>query len=64
MTIFFSNKYYMNFQSNGRVDILGPIGPQFSLSDKIPLKHCVSYRDALSGQWTDTLLSCTFFPFT
>ncbi len=61
MTIFFSNKYYMNFQSNGRVDILGPIGPQFSLSDKIPLKHCVSYRDALSGQWTDTLLSCTFF---
>ena len=51
----------MNFESNGRVDILGPIGPQFSLSDKIPLKHCVGFRDALAGQWTDTLLSCTFF---
>ena len=51
----------MNFESNGRVDILGPIGPQFSLSDKIPLKNFVSYRDALAGQWTDTLLSCTFF---
>lgn len=51
----------MNFETNGRVDILGPIGPQFGLSDKIPIKHCVSYRDALTGQWEDTLLSCTFF---
>jgi len=51
----------MNFVSNGRVDILGPIGPQFQLSDKIPIKQCVSFRDALTGQWTDTLLSCTFF---
>ncbi len=51
----------MNFASNGRVDILGPIGPQFQLSDKIPIKQCVSFRDALTGQWTDTLLSCTFF---
>jgi hypothetical protein len=51
----------MNFASNGRVDILGPIGPQFQLADKIPIKQCVSFRDALTGQWTDTLLSCTFF---
>ena len=51
----------MNTSSNGRVDILGPIGPQFGFADKIPLKHCVTYRDALVGQWTDTLLSCTFF---
>jgi hypothetical protein len=51
----------MNFVSNGRVDILGPIGLQFQLSDKIPIKQCVSFRDALTGQWTDTLLSCTFF---
>lgn len=47
--------------SNGRVDILGPIGPQFNFSDKIPLKSCVSYRDALTGSWTDTLLSKLFF---
>ena len=51
---------YMN-NSNGRVDILGPIGPQFSLADKIPLKHCASYRDALTGGWTDTVLSLLFF---
>tara|TARA_A100001011_G_C14242301_1_gene813801 strand:- start:504 stop:995 length:492 start_codon:yes stop_codon:yes gene_type:complete len=51
----------MNFDSNGRVDILGPIGPQFQLADKIPVKHCVSFRDALTGQWTDSLLSCAFF---
>jgi hypothetical protein len=51
----------MNFETNGRVDILGPIGPQFQLADKIPIKQCVSFRDALTGQWTDTLLSCTFF---
>ena len=51
----------MNFETNGRVDILGPIGPQFGLSDKIPIKQCVTYRDALTGQWEDTLLSCTFF---
>jgi len=47
--------------SNGRVDILGPIGPQFNLADKIPLRHCTTYRDALTGAWTDTLLSTLFF---
>ena len=51
----------MNNNLNGRIDILGPIGPQFIFSDKIPVKSCVSYREALTGQWTDTLLSCTFF---
>jgi len=51
----------MNSESNGRVDILGPIGPQFQLADKIPVRQCVSFRDALTGQWKDTLLSCTFF---
>jgi hypothetical protein len=51
----------MNNCQNGRVDILGPIGPQFNLADKIPLKHCASYRDALTGSWTDTLLSTLFF---
>ena len=51
----------MDNSTNGRVDILGPIGPQFGFADKIPLKPCVTYRDALTGTWTDTLLSCTFF---
>ena len=47
--------------TNGRVDILGPIGPQFNFADKIPIKHCASYRDALTGSWTDTLLSKMYF---
>lgn len=51
----------MNCNTNGRIDILGPIGPQFQLADKIPIKHSSSFRDALTGQWTDTLLSCAFF---
>jgi len=51
----------MNNCSNGRVDILGPIGTQFNFADKIPLKHCTSYRDSLTGSWTPTLLSTMFF---
>ena len=51
----------MDNLTNGRVDILGPIGPQFGFADKIPLKPCVTYRDALTGTWTDTLLSKMFF---
>jgi hypothetical protein len=50
-----------NSKSNGRVDILGPIGPAFGFADRIPLKPCVSYREALTGQWENNLLSCTFF---
>ena len=48
-------------KSNGRVDILGPIGPQFHFSDKIPINECVSFRDALTGSWDETQLSCAFF---
>lgn len=51
----------MNCQSNGRVDILGPIGPQFNFADKIPIRECVSYHDALTGTWVDTPLSVLFF---
>ena len=47
--------------SNGRVDILAPIGPQFSFADKIPIKDCVTNRDALTGNWIDTPLSIAFF---
>lgn len=46
---------------NGRVDILGPIGPQFEFSDKIPLKECTFYSSALRGSWEETPLSFLFF---
>ena len=54
----------MNNYSNGRVDILGPIGTQFNFADKIPVKQCSTYHDALTGSWTDTLLSKMFFSDT
>lgn len=47
--------------NNGRINILGPIGPQFQFADKIPIKHCLSYREALSGQWSNSYLSLAFF---
>lgn len=49
------------FHSNGRVDILGPIGTQLNFADKIPIKECTSYHDALTGTWVDTPLSVLFF---
>ena len=51
----------MNNQSNGRVDILGPLGPQFNFADKIPIRECTSYHDALTGTWVDSPLSVLFF---
>jgi len=51
-----SNKY-----SNGRIDILGPIGTQFNFADKIPVKSCESFNDALQGTWIDSTLSLVFF---
>ena len=47
--------------ANGRVDILAPIGNQLNFADKIPIKECTSYSDALIGTWMDTNLSCAFF---
>ena len=46
---------------NGRIDILGPIGPQFEFSDKIPIKECSFYTSALRGTWEETPLSFLFF---
>jgi len=51
----------MSFVNNGRINILGPIGPQFQFADKIPVKECASYREALAGQWNDSYLSLAFF---
>ena len=46
---------------NGRVDILAPIGTQLNFADKIPVKDCIGYRDALTGIWQETPLSEEFF---
>ena len=54
----------MNSKANGRVDILGPIGPAFGFADRIALKPCLSYREALTGQQENSLLSCTYFSDT
>lgn len=50
-----------NTYSNGRVDILGPIGTPLNFADKIPVKQCESFRDALCGTWIDSPLSLVFF---
>jgi len=48
--------------SNGRVDIEGPnTATRFSMMDKIPVNECISFREALNGNWTDTTLSLSFF---
>jgi len=49
-------------QLNGRVDILGPKPEdQFALYDKIPVHECTSYRNALTGTWSETPLSSKYF---
>ena len=48
---------------NGRVNILGPnIDVRFAMSDRIPV-NSVNYscRDAMTGNWNDTLLSNAYF---
>ncbi len=48
--------------SNGRIDIEGPSADvRFSMWDKIPVNQITTFRDALTGNWTDTDLSNAFF---
>lgn len=47
--------------TNGRVDIESPLNNPCSFADKIPIRSCESFRDALTGNWTDTPLSVLFF---
>lgn len=49
-------------QVNGRVDIEGhnPFD-RFILHDQIPTQQDNYYREALTGNWTDTVLSNTYF---
>ena len=53
----------MNCRStNGRVDIATPdMNALFAMQDRIPVSHCLSYRDANTGNWYDTKLSDVFF---
>lgn len=47
---------------NGRVDIVTPdTSVLFSMKDKIPAHSTAGYRDAMTGNWTDTILSRAFF---
>jgi len=48
--------------SNGRIDIMQPnTGALFSLYDKIKVKETSNFRDALTGNWTETPFSMAFF---
>lgn len=47
---------------NGRVDIMNKSCAPFFLSDRIPVSDKMSsYKDALTGNWYDTILSQAFF---
>jgi hypothetical protein len=48
--------------TNGRVNILGPNPDiRFSMTDRIPVNQVLSFRDAMTGNWSDTSLSDAFF---
>jgi len=52
----------MDYNSNGRVDILSPnTSVLFSMTDRIPINECTDFRDAMTGNWYNTSLSDTFF---
>jgi len=52
----------MNTKSNGRVDIITPdTNILFSMQDRIPAKTTSNFRDAMTGNWTNTVLSDAFF---
>ena len=48
--------------ANGRVNILNqPTSSVFNLYDKVPVKQMTSYREALTGNFENNLLSRGFF---
>lgn len=48
--------------SNGRVNILGPnVDARFQMTDKIPVNHTTSFRDALTGNWNTSAYLTHFF---
>ena len=57
-----SNNNISNNKNNGRVSILEPSTDiRFSMTDRIPVSQCSSFRDAMTGNWNDTPLSKAFF---
>ena len=51
-----------NIYANGRLDIMGPnLDVLFSMRDHIPANQNTSFKDAMTGNWYDTLLSNAFF---
>ncbi len=50
-------------QYNGRINIMGPnTGDVFQLYDRIPVdKKATGYGDAMTGNWSATILSKAFF---
>ena len=53
----------MNSNANGRVDILGDKTPDiFQLYDRVPVNNKItSYRQALTGNWENNIVSNAFF---
>jgi hypothetical protein len=53
----------MNANANGRVDILGDKAPDiFQLYDRVPVNNKItSYRQALTGNWENNMVSKAFF---
>ena len=53
----------MNTNTNGRVNILGNNVPDvFQLYDRVPANNkMTSYRQALTGNWENNMLSKVFF---
>ena len=53
----------MNSNANGRVDILGDKEPDiFKLYDRVPVNNKItSYRQALTGNWENNMVSNAFF---
>lgn len=48
--------------SNGRVDIMTPnTNVLFAMQDKLPVQSGNGFRDAMIGNWYDTILSNAFF---
>ena len=57
--IFYDELYIMDCNnSNGRVNIISPdTNTLFAMTDRIPVSECTDFRDAMTGNWYNTILS-------
>ena len=52
----------MDINSNGRINLLSQdTNTLFSMTDRIPISRTTDYSEAMTGNWSDTLLSTTYF---